>query len=146
MTVFTYAQPTFAVKHNNVYWDDAVLSLPALMVVDNAGQMATMTTVTDTVHLSQTFPIRLYGPAGQSWTGTVETDGVLNPQLNRTSGGDGDSLTIEVDTAGLLPGSYDAKVTISAAADMAGSPVEIPIYVFIVDHVFATYAPAVFHP
>ena len=69
MTVYAYSQPTWAVKHNDVYWDDASLVRVQLkpdstiVFLEETGQQGAS---------SQPLPINLWGPSDMTWSAVVQ--------------------------------------------------------------------------
>ncbi|MEM9776908.1 MAG: hypothetical protein AAF902_20185, partial [Chloroflexota bacterium] len=64
ITVFVYSQPRHPTKHNNVYWDDAYLSLvdPIFTsTITSTADINVLTTVTDTASVSQTIDFDVTG-------------------------------------------------------------------------------------
>ena len=142
-TVFLYSQPDFAVKHNNVYWDDAtfsLLSLPSIDVSTNSS-LALITTITDTLRVTQTATLAINSPhESVTWTAALASGNTLTPVFT-TNGGQTDHMEIVVDTAGLALGSYTADIVITTTPELLGSPFTIPIRVFIVAEVHDAFLP-----
>lgn len=146
ITVFTYANPDFPVKHNNAYWDDAVVSAPR-MVINGLSDMAVMTLPSEIKTVSNTGTINLpAGLADQGWQATVDNSGGLTPNVSATSGSSGDSLTIDFDTTGLATGVYTAAVTIQSDSPTIDSPQTLNLTVFVVDQIYRVDLPYIGRP
>ncbi len=153
ITVFVYSQPRFAMKHNDVYWDDTYLAQMTSVYTTSitaTNDIIALTDITETVQISQSvdFSITGTGPLeGYTWTATI-TDPVgltntlpLTPTFNRSSGGLTETLVISVDTTGLITGSYAADVLITTDPITGDTPIRVPIRVYIVEEVSRVYLP-----
>jgi hypothetical protein len=142
LTVFTYSQPEWAVKHNDVYWDDAELVLyePDLEIpqvdglsfvvdVDNPGQM------------SRELEINIPNDLWVSWNAKIENGGTIIPTLSSTGGIAGDNLTVHVDSTGFSVGTYQAELTITSTPYLTGSPATIPITLTVLGDFYFTGIP-----
>lgn len=113
VTVFFHSEPLWAYKHNDVYWDDAILSIsggdPAAMAASpqwfglemNAGEPETQTATVD---------VTIENAPAMGWSAKVLTGSTVMPTLRQQ----GDQLLIDVDNTGLTAGTYRATVEISA--------------------------------
>lgn len=145
VTVFAYSRADVPVKHNDVYWDDAVLTLDRSLIVDKE-EVALMVdgdeppvTVTRTVGISVT--------PGVTWTAVLDPSGTLTPSLTPTSGDDSTaSLDVIIDTTGYPTGVYTSTLTISAAPGTANSPTAVRITLVVADDLFFVYLPTVLKP
>ncbi len=114
VTVFFHSEPLWAYKHNDVYWDDAILTVtggePATMSATplwfgleaNEGESAMQTVAVD---------VTIENAPSMSWTARVLTDNSTFVPILRQ---EGDQLLLDVDSVGMTAGSYRANVEISA--------------------------------
>ncbi len=139
MTVFTYSQPNFPVKHNDVYWDDAQLLSLGLPVTPLA-----LTLITD-VDSPQTanYIVNIYwiGDPTIQWNATLDPAGTVTPMLSSNSGQAGDPLTVTISSIGFLTGTYTTSLTLTANPAVSGSPVSIPITLIVAEEISAVYMP-----
>ncbi|MCA9970037.1 MAG: hypothetical protein KC425_07475 [Anaerolineales bacterium] len=143
ITVFIWSRAEVPVKHNDVYWDDALLvlseTIPALAVFPLAigaiGTPAQPATVTQRVAIDLT--------AGYTWTAVLSPTGSLTPTLSAAAGPAGAGLTVTLRTAGLLTGTYTTTLHISAGPGVVGSPASIPITAYVVAEVRQVYLPII---
>lgn len=114
VTVFFHSEPLWAYKHNDVYWDDAILTItdggePASMSASptwialeaEQNQPATQTAEVD---------VTIENASSMGWDATVLTGSTLAPTLRQAE----EQLYLDVDTTGMAAGSYRANVEISA--------------------------------
>lgn len=145
ITVFTYSQPRYAVKHNDVYWDDAQLTTTAVVqeveLVKETGDAVILTT--PSVWREHTAVFRLEASVPLNWEATLDNAGTIVPTLNRTSGGAGDTLTVTISSAGLPIGTYSNRITITTDPILFGTPFEIPVKVVVTDRLTRVYLPLV---
>lgn len=139
VTVFLYSRANIPVKHNDVYWDDAHLSLTQSMVVD-VDQVAMMSDVA--VAQTAVFPINITVSPNLAWTAELDSGSTLTPNLSHTSGSSSQQIRVTIDSSGLAIGSYATTLTISSAAGTA----EIPIKLFVVEQIYPLYLPLVQRP
>lgn len=75
---------------------------------------------------------------------TAQSDGPLMFTLDKTQGKAGDNLTITINTAGYELGSYNGSITITSAdSSIQGSPLTVPIKLYVVDEVRVIYLPII---
>ncbi|MCA9980612.1 MAG: hypothetical protein KDD89_07265 [Anaerolineales bacterium] len=145
ITVFTYSQPRYAVKHNDVYWDDARLTkaqiVQAVALIPESGTTVMLTTPALATVNTAVFTIQASVPL--NWQASLDSAGTILPTLNRTSGQAGDQLAITIQTAGLPLGTYTNRVTIHTDPILFGTPFEIPIHVVITDQISHAFLPLV---
>lgn len=147
ITVFTYSQPAYAVKHNDVYWDDAFVSAAGSM--DPTEALTFLADVGDPGNQSQAAEINLEGDPSLTWTAVLSPGGSLPPAnitLTPTSGGPDDDLTVTVNTTGLAVADYAAAIRIDAGAAIPGSPATIDVLVIVAPELFAGYIPQALRP
>lgn len=150
VTIFFYSQPSYAVKHNNVYWDDTHLSLlddqPTTLLAKSP-DIYLLTTVTETQQVTQTIAFSVTGGGidleNYRWSAVISPTNSLTPTLNRTTGTVTDTLVISVSTAGLQTGHYAADLRLSTTPETANMPTRIPIRVVIVDKLYGSYLPII---
>jgi hypothetical protein len=137
ITVFTYSNPEYPVKHNDVYWDDAELILLNLPVTPLA-----ITLIAD-VDTPQTVDYLVSINWPSPWTATLDPAGTVTPILSSNSGMAGEPLTVALSSNGLPVGTYENALTLTANPAVPGSPVTIPIKLIVAEEVSAVYMPAI---
>jgi hypothetical protein len=138
LTVYTFSEPVWAAKHNDVYWDDAELRLyEHEMEIPQIDGISFLADVNNPTLVTRDLIIHLPNDPWVSWNAQVESGGTIVPVLNTTGGTAGDNLTITVDTTGVPVGSYSAAITISSTPWLVGSPVTIPITVVIAAEIYS---------
>lgn len=142
MTVFLHSRPQWPVKHNDVYWDDAHLTVNNEMVV-TAVPLGLVTAVDNPATVTQTVGIVL--PDGFAWSASLDAAGTITPDLSVVSGTTSIDMQISVSSAGLSTGAYTNTVTI-AAPGTVGGPVSVPIQVRVAPEVWQMYLPGVAKP
>ncbi|MEW5989493.1 MAG: hypothetical protein AB1791_22935 [Chloroflexota bacterium] len=146
ITVFVLSAPQWAVKHNDVYWDDAHLSVMAGMDVTPAGGLLFLADVDQPQSSSQSVQVDFTDGYSLTWTAALEAGRTFTPLFSPTSGGDGESLTVTADSNGLPIGVYEATITITASEDnVLGSPAALPVQLLVVPEVYEFYLPVVRH-
>ncbi len=140
ITVFAYSRPDVPVKHNDVYWDDAVLTVEKAMSIDTTS-IALMSEVGTPESLTQTVGISL--TPSLNWTAVLDTNDTVTPTVSLMSGDDSvTSIDITLDTTGLAVGSYSTTLTFTADdPEATGSPHVVPIQVFVVNDIYSVYLP-----
>ncbi len=79
-----------------------------------------------------------------SWTATADPAGEVIPTLPVTAGEQGEPLWVQVDTTGLVTGTYSGAITVTATAtDVLDSPLRVPLEVHVVPEVRRTFLPLV---
>ena len=128
LTVYAYSEPEWAVKHNDVYWDDAELVLyePA-MVIPLANGIEFVADYGHPVVMSREVVIDIPSDPWVSWSAHLENGARLNPSLSATTGVAGENLTITVDSSGFGPGEYTVDLVITSTPHLNGSPTTIPV-------------------
>lgn len=138
MTVFFRSEPLFAVKHNDVYWDDAIFAMqggaPPSMVLsetwfDFSAELDTPTTQYADV------TIQLNNDPTLTWSAEVVEGSQFTPTLNPASGTPDDTnLQIGIDSTGLAVGSYTAWVHVEASdPSIAGGSQTITLNLEVLD-------------
>ncbi|MGB3717831.1 MAG: hypothetical protein WA996_25725 [Candidatus Promineifilaceae bacterium] len=132
LTVFTFSEPVWAAKHNDVYWDDAELMLyEAEMMIPQIDGISFLADVNDPELVTRDLVIDIPNDPWVSWTARIESGGTIVPTLSATGGTAGDDLMITVDSNGLPVGFYSAEITITSTPWLAGSPATIPLTLVI---------------
>ncbi|MEM7333212.1 MAG: hypothetical protein AAF490_14075 [Chloroflexota bacterium] len=142
ITVFAYSRADVPVKHNDVYWDEAILTVEKAMAIDTAS-MALMADDDQPQTLNQTVGISL--TAALNWTAVLDPNGTITPTVNLMSGDNTiTQIDVMIDTNGLPVGNYSTTLTLIADdPETTGSPFEIPIQVFVVDDIYAVFLPLI---
>jgi len=145
VTVFVYSQPSYAVKHNDVYWDDAFV--PARMVA-NINAATIIEAVSEPAVATRTIQIDSDLVEGMpvTWTASLSPTGTFTPTLSANSGLAGEPLTVTVDSSGYLTGTYTATVVITSTPAVAGSPAVIPLRLIVVPEIYDVALPAILRP
>lgn len=146
ITVFTYSQPAYAVKHNDVYWDDAQLNPIGLVAPE---PVILLSAVTAPGSQSRVVPIELGGTAALTWTAALEAGSSLPPgnlSLDPLTGEAGSDLTLTVDSTGLMTGTYTATITIETNPAVPGSPASFPLTLVVAQQVEVLYLPVIMRP
>lgn len=145
ITVYVYSQPAFAVKHNDVYWDDAALqaTTPAVTIGPPGGYAYVVDM--DLPHvITDTFTIDYPGDPPPLWMVTLDPAGTLTPTLSTPGGAAGDSLTFTIVTAPYSLGYYTTTLLITTNPPIAPEPFTVPIRLYIFQEVHDSYLPALY--
>ncbi|MBK7895861.1 MAG: hypothetical protein IPJ90_13490 [Anaerolineaceae bacterium] len=143
ITVFIWSKANVPVKHNDVYWDDARLTLLQAAAVE-PGELTTLldvdlpTAVTHTIGISLT--------SGLAWTASLAPSGTLPASLSQPNGTTSSDLNLTFDTNGLAAGTYTTTVTIDVTPTVAGAPFVIPVTLHVVPELHQAFLPAVIRP
>jgi len=142
LTVFTYSQPEWAVKHSDVYWDDAELVLyePELEIPQIDG-ISILVDVDNPRQISRDVEIIIPADPWVSWSAEIEDGATVIPTLSSSGGTAGDDLTIYIDSTGLSVGTYHAELVITSTPVLIGSPARIPITLTVSGDFFFTGIP-----
>lgn len=144
ITVFAYSRPDLPIKHNDVYWDDAHLSLDKFMSVDTQA-VGLMADDDNPETLTQEVTVTL--APSLNWTAVLDPSGTFTPTLSQTSGdSNNNTFEITIDTTGLALGTYTTNLTITADSETEGSPFIIPMKVVVAEDVYRTGLPVVKRP
>lgn len=138
ITVFTFSEPEWPGKHNDVYWDKASLTKQGSVCDTNMdvtpdSEIELQTKFSEPKEISQTIHISLPNNPGISWQAELKSGGTLTPTLSATSGSPNEDLVVTVDSNGKSLGSYSTELTITSKPRLVGSPVTIPINLLIWD-------------
>lgn len=143
ITVFIWSKANVPVKHNDVYWDDARLTLLQAAAVE-PGELTSLldvdlpTAVTHTIGISIT--------PGLTWTASLNPSGSLPASLSQSSGSASSTVDLSFDSTDLSTGIYTTTVTIDVTPAVSGSPFEIPVALHIVPELHETFVPLVKRP
>lgn len=147
ITVYTYSLPDYPAKHNDVYWDDARLTVTinggSLTVPDSLIYLAD---VDEPGAHEQMLAIELSGAAGLAWSASPgPTDAWPGGSLavNPTSGPAGENPIITVDTTGLPVGTFTTTITVTSNIGLPGSPATVPVQVLVVPEVQEGFSPII---
>lgn len=147
ITVFTFSEPKWAAKHNDVYWDDA-----ELIRYDHPCKtdlsLSASNRVTFLVEPEQDVqPVRVVVSAPVDpqviWTATSDQDGTLTPLIESGSGLDGDAFILSTNTVGKPIGIYTGTVTVSSNPPVVGSPRKLIVSLVVTPHINDFYIPAI---
>ena len=138
ITVFTYSEPEWAAKNNDVYWDDASLTKQGsvcdmTMSVSPDSEIGLQTKLSEPKEIITTIQIDLPDNPGIFWQAQLEPGGTLTPELSANSGSPSEDLVVTVDSNGKFLGSYSAEITITSRPRLVGGPVTIPIKLVVTD-------------
>lgn len=148
ITVFVYSQPSYAVKHNDVYWDDAFVGA----VSTSAGMTVTPNSLAFLAHadapmvMTRTLNVALSGEPDMVWSAALSPTGTFTPTLSASSGVAGEPLTVTVDSSGYLTGTYTATLVITSTPAVAGSPAIIPMRLSVASELYDAALPAILKP
>ena len=144
MTVFAYSQPMWAVKHNDVYWDDARLVKVAL---DPVRSVVFLEETGEQGFTELLWPINLSGPADLAWTAEIQPGAnIPGLSLSRLTGSAGQNTRMSIDSTGAAPGAYHATIIVTASEAVAGSPATINVVLTITDEIKGLHLPTITHP
>ncbi|HFC11219.1 MAG TPA: hypothetical protein ENJ56_00140, partial [Anaerolineae bacterium] len=116
LTVFFNSQPSWAAKHNDVYWDDAVLvqagvPLPPVMTVSPKWLAYTAETAVP-VQTSAEVSVVIENNRDNLWyTAQLVNTSAFSPTLTIS----GETLTLGIDSTGLAAGIHQATIEVAAS-------------------------------
>ena len=143
ITVFIWSKANIPVKHNDVYWDDARLTLEQAATVE-PGEMSALVDVD--VPTAVTHKVDISITPGLSWTATLDAAGSLPATLSQTSGSSSTDLALSYVSDGLPTGTYTTTVTIAFSPAVPGSPFTLPVKLQVVPELHHTFLPVVIRP
>lgn len=143
ITVFVWSRPNIPVKHNDVYWDDATLTLVQSAEVQS-GSMTTLLDVDSPATVMHTIGISL--TPGLSWTASLDPAGTLPANLSQTAGSSSTDIDLTFDSTSLPTGSYTATVKVAVMPAVSGAPFELPVVLHVVPDVYQTFVPVAIRP
>lgn len=141
VTVFLHSRPNIPVKHNDVYWDDAMLSRSDYLQVEPASGVGVLLAVDEPKTVKRTITIDL--TPGLTWTAALDAAGTLKPTLSATTGQTSQNLEVTINSQGLALGTYSTTLTIGTGEGVPGSPATIPITLWVAADLEEVYLPAV---
>lgn len=143
MTVFVYSQPQFAVKHNDVFWDDAALqaTMPPVSI-GPAGGYTFLAAVAEPKTFTESLLIDLPGNPPPTWTLALDPAGTLFPALSAPSGTAGDVVSFTLDSAVYPAGFYSTTLLFSTTPDISPDPIAVSIRLYVLEQILPTYLPA----
>lgn len=113
VTVFFHSEPLWAYKHNDVYWDDAILSVvyhePATMTV-TPQWIGLQAQEAEPVVQTETVDVTIENAPTMDWDAQILPGSTFMPDLRQQ----GDQLLLDVDSTGMPAGGYRANLEISA--------------------------------
>ncbi len=143
LTVYTKSQPSWPVKHNDVYWDDAILlrvpQEPALTVSRNVA--AIIERPQDAAQYELRFDITFTPDPGLIWRAELQGDRTLDVSLTPIQGAGANDLLVSFDSAPYAPGVYTATILVTAHPAVPGSPQSILISLNIFEEIHETALP-----
>ena len=140
LTVFMRSDAFYAVKHNDVYWDDAALTTMSF-AVDLSGNAWFVQEVGSGRAEQRSFAIAMTGPPDMTWSATVQAGATAPISFVSASGGAGDDLQIVVNGSGLGAGVYTGTVVLSPSEPIPGTPVLIPVRLVMAPNLVDYYMP-----
>lgn len=143
ITVFTWSRPNIPVKHNDVYWDDARLTLLQSAAVQ-PGQFTTLLDVDTPTAVTHSIDISLTD--NLDWTASLDAAGTLPANLSQTAGSSSTKIDLMFDSATLPTGSYTTTVKIEITPTVPGSPFELPVTLYVVPEVYEAFVPLAIRP
>ena len=146
ITVFTFSEPEWPGKHNDVYWDDAQLityNEPCQlgMQVNSPQTVGQLSEVDNPETKSQPISIILPKEPGIVWEAKIEAGGTLTPTLSAPSGSSAEPLVVTIDSTGFPIGNYGTSLSVISTPGVPGSPTTIPVKLTVVEKIFYTYIP-----
>jgi hypothetical protein len=143
LTVFTWSRPVWPVKHNDVYWDDAILLRapvePAMSLSRQGIAIVEQTAESGLYDLP--VDVSFAQDPGIVWYASVEPGNTLDLTLwpmvgDGAAGRSDDQLRITFNSQAYAPGYYSATVTVESEPAVAGSPATIDVSLFIADEIY----------
>lgn len=139
ITVFTFSEPEWAAKHNDVYWDTAILEPYngecQLGMEVSPNEIDLLVESDKPVVSDTTFDIKLPDEPGITWQADLQPGGTLTPTLSASSGSAGQDLIVTVDSNGLPFGEYAVNLVISSDPPVPGNPKVVPIKLEVVPEI-----------
>ncbi len=143
ITVFLWSRPNIPVKHNDVYWDDATLTLEQAAAVE-PGALTSLVDVDEPTAVTHTIGISI--TPGLSWMAALDPSGTLPADLSQSSGSASADLKLTFDSSGLSVGTYATTITVEITPAVPGSPFTVPVELLVVPDLYETFLPAVLQP
>lgn len=152
MTVYTHSKPFWPVRHNDVYWDNAILleapEEPAITLSQHS--FAIMEQTDDSGLYNLPVDISFAQDPGVIWYATADEGNTLDvtlwPMFEGGAAGRGDdNLEITFATDAYDPGSYSATITVTSDPAVPGIPATINVSLYVRDQVIENYLPLYRH-
>ena len=143
ITVFVWSKANIPVKHNDVYWDDATLTLEQAATVE-PGVLISLVDVDEPTAVTHTIAISV--TPGLTWAASLDVAGTLPASLSQTSGNSSTDLYLTFASTGLSTGSYTTSVTVNVTPAVPGSPFTVPVELLVVPELHETFLPLVIRP
>lgn len=140
ITVFLWSKANIPVKHNDVYWDDATLTLQHAASVA-PGELTTLLDVDGPTAVTHTIAISL--TPGLTWTAALDPSGTLPATLSQTNGTTSTHLLLTFNSSGLPAGTYTTTLTVTTTPAAPGSPFTVPVVLSVVPDLHQTFLPLV---
>jgi hypothetical protein len=148
ITVFSYSNPVWSVKHNDVHWDDATLAStepppppePELHVSPTS--FSYLVDVDQPLLISAESTISITNAMTETWSATIESGATITPLLSQNA----ETLTMTVDTATLTTGVYTATISVNTIPTVINSPATIEWRVSVADEIYQTFLPILLKP
>ena len=161
LTVYTKSEPIWAYKHNDVYWDDAVLSeydgQPIEFQASPDGDYFFMVDVDEPQAFTNTIqfefpdielpPIPEEPPENSPPEDRFDWHSIITPEetswlVRSTIGGqEGEDLIITVDSSGVPVGTYSAEIRLSSEPTVPGSPEWFTVELMVVEELYYMHIP-----
>ena len=143
ITVFLWSKANIPVKHNDVYWDDASLTLLQSAAVA-PGEITSLLDVDEPTAVTHTIGVSV--TPGLTWTAALDSAGTLPATLSQVNGSSSTDLALTFDSTGLLPGIYTTTVTVDVTPAVAGAPFILPVSLYVVSDLNELFIPLVLRP
>lgn len=147
LTVYTWSRPVWPAKHNDVYWDDALLMrLPQEPTLDiERNEIAIVERPTEQNVHNLDIDINFSNDPGMVWRATADPGNTLNVSFSPAAGTSASDLNVTFDSAAYGPGSYSATLHVDADPAIPGSPQTIVITLNIFEELHHTHIPLLTH-
>jgi len=147
MTVFTFSEPEWAAKHNDVYWDDAELTRYDQPCQTNLALSSPggVTFLVEPGQEVQPVSVVVSVPVDPqvSWMVSSDQGGTLTPLIQSGYGLDGDAFILSTNTLGKTVGYYSGSVTVSSDPPVIGSPRKLVVTLFVTPQIHHFYLPMI---
>ena len=140
ITIFTWSKAWIPVKHNDVYWDDAALTLTQFGKASSNNGHA-LVDVDEPQTITRTVHIEVAG--GVTWSVSLDPNGTIKPELSQTTGSETADIDVVMNTEGLGEGTFASKLFVTFEPEMPNAPIEIPVGVVIVPEIQNVYLPMI---
>lgn len=143
VTVFMWSRPNIPVKHNDVYWDDAELTMAQFATVSPENILA----LAD-VDVPELFTrtIAIDASSNVSWTVSLSKTGAITPTVSPLSSSESGTVQVVIDSDGYALGSYETMLHITFGGEIEPSATAVLLRLLVVEEVEKIYLPAVLRP